>query len=634
MLTLSKYVLILFMMITGVAESYAQLKVYRIGNAKTEGKQQSSARTHDNKPVTLTLPFWDDFSFSGSQPDTNLWYNSHDVSISKHIGEAPPSLGVATLDGADATGTAYNPNATNTGKTDALTSQLIELSDLSVGDDVYLSFFYQYGGRGEAPDASDSLRLEFLNSDSVWVSVWPGAAGLDESGDFIQVMKRIDDPSYFHSEFQFRFQSFGRQAGPFDVWNIDYVYMNDGRTANNTAYPDRAVSMPLTSLLQTYQAVPYRHFDPQLLESTSVELYSLDTIGNPAQSFTYKIGTEVKSYYEDTIKYTYPDTIRVEGGLAIQPQYDVPPLVIDPFLTAADFDFVADSVELKMVMAFDFNDNKLPPEGDHNFAIFEDIDFRHNDTTQVTHTLSSYYAYDDGTAEFGAGLNRQNDLLAYRYDMVKDTTDHIVAIDIYFPYINQDPDGKPLELMIWSVGSANIPLDELHKQTVYVSRIPGINSFTRYELSKSVPVNGSFFIGYNQKIDSDMAVGLDKNTNSGDKIYFNLEGDWQQNTIVEGSLMMRPVFGSKTNGETPVEPPVDYSVHVFPNPSAGTFRIRGRFQELRVYDIRGVEKNFSLFFENDEAILRLENHPDGIYILQFADHRKLHTIKVMKKDIK
>ena len=71
-------------------------------------------------------------------------------------------------------GTAYNPNEILvTGYTDVLTSQQIDLSEAQVAtserSSVYLSFFYQWQGKGEAPDRDDYLEVEFLDADSVWV---------------------------------------------------------------------------------------------------------------------------------------------------------------------------------------------------------------------------------------------------------------------------------------------------------------------------------------------------------------------------------------------------------------------------------------------------------------------------------
>ncbi len=43
----------------------------------------------------------------------------------------------------------------------------------SVADSLYLSFFYQSTGRGNSPETSDSLVLEFWAPDSAkWFEIW------------------------------------------------------------------------------------------------------------------------------------------------------------------------------------------------------------------------------------------------------------------------------------------------------------------------------------------------------------------------------------------------------------------------------------------------------------------------------
>ena len=53
--------------------------------------------------------------------------------------------------------------------------------------------------------------------------------GVDnESEEFQQELIKVERP-LFHDEFQFRFRSYSRLAGPFDTWLVDYIYLNDSR---------------------------------------------------------------------------------------------------------------------------------------------------------------------------------------------------------------------------------------------------------------------------------------------------------------------------------------------------------------------------------------------------------------------
>ena len=72
--------------------------------------QTSNAHTNTNnlriKEGELQLPFWDDFSSGQFSPD--LW-EVNGVTTSFTLGIAPPSLGVAVLDGVDEEGSPYSP---------------------------------------------------------------------------------------------------------------------------------------------------------------------------------------------------------------------------------------------------------------------------------------------------------------------------------------------------------------------------------------------------------------------------------------------------------------------------------------------------------------------------------------------
>src|SRR5690606_19922032 len=120
----------------------------------------------------LSLPFFDDFSkpVLTIYPDTNKWENGYSVWVNDGMAIRPPTINVATFDGLDSSGRAYNPNdILLTGYADNLTSHPIDLSEaaLPVGEraSVFISFFYQWYGHTEAPDDKDFLELDFKTAD-------------------------------------------------------------------------------------------------------------------------------------------------------------------------------------------------------------------------------------------------------------------------------------------------------------------------------------------------------------------------------------------------------------------------------------------------------------------------------------
>ncbi len=149
-------------------------------------------------------------------------------------------------------------------------------------DSIFIFFYYQYEGRGEPPDVGDNLSLWFKNDSSVWDMVWTvGYDTTSNASKFIPVKLSIKNSIYFHNSFQFRFQNFGRLSGPFDTWNLDYVYINNGQKQYKPFYgdfPDRAISQPLTSPFLQYQSIPVKHFltnPDSLLTFTSIPITNL-----------------------------------------------------------------------------------------------------------------------------------------------------------------------------------------------------------------------------------------------------------------------------------------------------------------------------------------------------------------------
>ena len=121
----------------------------------------------DVNEQSLHLPFFEDFATSKVYPDNNLWID-RDVFINSDFPHRPTNIGVATFDALDETGAVY-PNAEWIAfEADVLTSQPIRLDSaftpvtkkLSPQDSVYLSFYYQPQGKGNAPEAWDTLILE------------------------------------------------------------------------------------------------------------------------------------------------------------------------------------------------------------------------------------------------------------------------------------------------------------------------------------------------------------------------------------------------------------------------------------------------------------------------------------------
>ena len=114
------------------------------------------------------LPFFDDFSHSNLYPDTTKWTDNN-VLVNDGFPLCPPNRNGATLDVLDANGKVYSYAISNAFVAEYLTSARIRLDSilepepraLTPDDSVYFSFYYQPQGNGNAPEAQDSLVLQF-----------------------------------------------------------------------------------------------------------------------------------------------------------------------------------------------------------------------------------------------------------------------------------------------------------------------------------------------------------------------------------------------------------------------------------------------------------------------------------------
>ena len=114
------------------------------------------------------LPFFDDFSQSVLYPDSTKWTDNA-VLVNDGFPLCPPNRNAATFDVLDANGRVYSYAISNPFVSEYLTSVRIRLDSimepepraLTPADSVYLSFYYQPQGNGNAPEEQDSLVLQF-----------------------------------------------------------------------------------------------------------------------------------------------------------------------------------------------------------------------------------------------------------------------------------------------------------------------------------------------------------------------------------------------------------------------------------------------------------------------------------------
>src|SRR5690606_3138398 len=168
----------------------------------------------------------------------------------------------------------------------------------------------------------------------------------------------------------------------------------------------------------------------------------------------------------------------------------------------------ADSSLIRLTIALQTRDNipmnrqtPIEPDsiGDYT-PNYNPIRFTTNDTVTVDYVLSSYYAYDDGIAEYGAGLLEAGNLVAYAFTL--DTTyalkqDTLIGFDIYFPPYAVT-NNQTIDFLIFEDDPDNpgFPGEQLVSIRRTVQR-KGINQFQRVSFLPAVLIDkGRFYIGW------------------------------------------------------------------------------------------------------------------------------------------
>ncbi len=595
-----------------------------------------STKSSEYKPVKL--PFRDDFSVLSVFPDTSLWIDN-DVFINNSYPLHPVTIGVATFDALNDSGVLY-PNADfYPFKADYLTSKPIRLDSvfspskraLKVSDSVYFSFYVQPGGIANAPETDDSLVLEFLEVyrfdtiidtnaipydtafEDKWTKVW-GSKGMSLDtflldNDYFAYVRFpiLDSATYFRNNFQFRFRNYASLSNDnisswpsnCDFWNIDYVYIDINRQYYDTALNDVGFINTQTSMLNDFESMPWSHFNSNPSAYMQDSTFSLINNLNEVQ-INMPLFFQITELGTNSVVYNpFP------GG-------DVS--VIEPFsdtLIERSFNYTFSATTSPYL---DFEVLKyISPSTDTN---------QFNDTIRFYQRFYNYFAYDDGSPEAGYGLKPAYSRLAYQFTL--NHADTLQAMQMFFNQTLNNSSQKYFYLMVWDDDNGQ-PGDVIYKESVVQPEYEiGINKFHNYVLNYPVPVSGTFYVGWQQTTNDNLNLGFDRNKNNQARIFVNIFGTWE-NSIYEGSLLIRPVMGSDPNPHQGFsEISAGIYLNIFPNPAQDYLHIdvstegfQIRKTDLRIQIMNNMGEVFAI--KPFEERIRLHQLPSGLYFISVFD---------------
>lgn len=559
---------------------------------------------------TLTLPFYDDFSNSQLYPDAQKWADRY-VYVNPGFPLHPVTRNAATFDVLDAEGHVYDYAISNPFVAEQLTSNLLRLDSvfdpepraLTPADSLYLSFYYQPQGNGNAPEASDSLVLEFglVNDlDTLWHHIWsaPGQKLTDflqenDNQYFKQVMIPITDTQYFVNGFVFRFYNYASivsQAMPTyrgneDNWNLDMVYLDWNRSRQHTGYPKICFTGQAPNFMRRYRAMPYSHYrsnpTANLLREFEVEVSNLDREAHPVR-YHYTID-QVGGYQHFTSE---TETYSLPAGALCQVKNGK----VDVLFSIDNPD---DSTSF--LVKHYLTDNSCNPPLVDSICCHQGF--------------YNYYAYDDGIPEMGYGVEPVGGAFAVQFELSK--PDALRGVQLLFNHTLNDANNKYFNIVVWKDNNGK-PGEEVYRLTNQKPRWEdGLYRFAFYPFAESVRLTGIFYVGIEQQGTGVINVGFDGSNDNSRYNFYNTTGTWQQSGK-PGSIMIRPVVGNKyfigldeNLGET---------MRLYPNPASSSIHIEGvdHGRLVTVFDLAG-RKVIETAFAPEIAVGGLRS---GLYIVR------------------
>jgi hypothetical protein len=610
-----------------------------------ESAEKYYEKSSGEKSIEFGTGFFEDFSdyYTEVYPRNDHWEDKY-AWINSTFPDSMISLGVATLDAYDQYGYPYYSSSRKHVPADTLTSNPFTFGETPPSS-LYLSFFYQAGGKGDVPEGiitnnpefpgRDTLLLEIYYNDTVWIPLFKT---LDNTTPhrFKQAIVQIPD-SLIKDGFQFRFRNYvslpnypqGSDLGKFgnaDQWHIDYIQLEaDADTLELSRIKDITLPVPLLPTLYEYTAVPWRHY----LRAISASENERTTIRFTARNF-YANGDDSVTFYRSYRAYNLKDTsiLNVKEDLKQFVDVDDYFMIEDYYRTGFNYNS-DDTIGRLKVMTY------ISPE---------DIDQpRVNDTVIRYETYYDHYAYDDGTAEYGFGIMGEPEDLSsvairYRSFGVSNEPDLLRGVLIYFAKSIDSSTVDAWYRVSIRKNNDSLPSGEVLYESPEMTPdySTGLNQFTRIAIDPPVPVKDTFYIVIEQ-LNGYLNIGYDINQDNLQKLYAYINHTWvRPYTEPGGSLMVRPSFGNYSIIPYDTrEMTEEFQFHVYPNPVSDRLHFdlpenREGSLNIEIYDMMGRLRIHNI---TDELSLSVYGLRSGIYFLRISepDGQTVYTTKFIKE---
>ncbi len=589
---------------------------------------------------TLDLPFMDDFSYAGPYPAGTHWLDKHTF-VNNGFSDREPSVGVATFDGVDEKGSPYFGGQ---GSSDVLTSIYMDSRPDDPSNQVYITFWVQPKGRGIRPDGPDSLILELKQPDGVWRR-WDSYGGIenfvpiDSVPDF-QFKALVIPPSFQYDGFQFRFRNLSGNTGLVELWNLDYVIVEERASFPVGISDDLAFTTTPGSMLKRYTSMPWKHFKAN-------------------------VGGEIGTVFDVSIRNLFTQTNQLSGNGRITLREEttgISGLIPGQFITLLEpppsFPPSQEYIDIRnLTQTNDYISNfqnQFPDTGDYRFITeysfvsgivqnsqpgFEAI--LRNDTVEQSTIFGNYFAYDDGISESHLVVKKAGAEIALEFQL--NVPDSLRGIAVNFPHFYSNASDQLFNFRIWVDTIDNSPEHEIIFQNPFYANeiFDTLHGFTTYVLRDDLGVDpepialpaGKVYIGIQQASNDleGLSIGFDKNNPEAKEFtYINIGEGWENlaevaPTQFNGAVMIRPIFGSDTPVSTPNnidEIPEELTgITIYPNPASNWLTVElPLFNQYDDYQLSIFNQMGQLVVEQVlNRQINISNLQQGMYVIKITE---------------
>lgn len=574
-------------------------------NVFSYGIENSSNAKNYRSEKQINLPFFDDFSNDNVVPDASKWMNNS-VFVNSGFPSYPINHNAATFDVLDATGKVYSHASSSPFVADSLISNKIKFDNLTPADSLYFSFYYQPQGKGDAPEASDSLVLMFgyvidtfrIEYDTVLVEEMLGYMQVDTIfiGDILyhDMNSSCNPDMYTLSENQYTIaDSLKKVAIPCDtvfysemVWN--HIWSSPGMTLDsfliaNDGYDFQHVMIPVVDknyfekgmvvLFYNYASITTAMYpnDRSNVDNWNIDFVYLDKnrsyndVSYPLVSLSEMPSTFLRRY--NTMPYRqyksnptaamaskFPVNIVNTNSEELIVRYSCN---VENIASGWTYDYAGDllnvypystsgmyrdSLRFKNFL-FDMDD-KLDTASYlvTHIISVEDESSVKGDTLYGIQSFNNYYSYDDGTPERGYGVVPDESYFATQFSV--SVPDTLCGVQLLFNRTHNDANYDFFDIIVWNDNNGR-PGNEYYrlKNQRPIWDDEEIYKFAYYPFDEVLKVNGTIYVGIMQHSRESINIGFDTSKDNSQYNFYETGGGWS-NSAMQGSLMIRPVLGS------------------------------------------------------------------------------------------